>query len=122
MQTFSLYVLLLVQLAFLYDIVEEVQWSKLWRIQFQYVSCNEHHLAQLGVSNIFHWKSFVYLCLTLITGSSNIQLVKNLKKADDAWEIHSNVLYGSSDASLFSSSLPVLRHDKCMLLYLMFDN
>ncbi|XP_009390743.2 protein MEI2-like 2 isoform X1 [Musa acuminata AAA Group] len=44
--------------------------------------------------------------------SSNIQLVKNLKKADDAWEIHSNVLYGSSDASLFSSSLPCLRHDK----------
>ncbi|XP_064971080.1 protein MEI2-like 2 isoform X1 [Musa acuminata AAA Group] len=44
--------------------------------------------------------------------SSNIQLLKNLKKANDAWEIHSNVLYGSSDASLFSSSLPGLRRDK----------
>ncbi|RZS08477.1 hypothetical protein BHM03_00039448 [Ensete ventricosum] len=44
--------------------------------------------------------------------SSDIQLVKNLKKADDACEIHSNVLYGSSDPSLFSSSLPVLQHVK----------
>ncbi|XP_008779504.1 protein MEI2-like 2 [Phoenix dactylifera] len=51
------------------------------------------------------------------TGPSNIYPVKNAQKIrSSAWGIPSgsNAYHGSSDASLFSSSLPVLRHEKLM--------
>nr|XP_018675192.1 PREDICTED: protein MEI2-like 2 isoform X1 [Musa acuminata subsp. malaccensis] len=46
--------------------------------------------------------------------SSNFLSVKTPTKAENAWDIPSgsNALCGSSDVSLFSSSLPVLRHEK----------
>ncbi|KAG6495791.1 hypothetical protein ZIOFF_043619 [Zingiber officinale] len=46
--------------------------------------------------------------------SSYFTSVETLKKAKNVWEIPSSYrgLYGSSDVSLFSSSLPVIRHDK----------
>ncbi|XP_042434787.1 protein MEI2-like 2 [Zingiber officinale] len=46
--------------------------------------------------------------------SSKFQSLTTLMKAENAWDIPSNsiALHASSDASLFSSSLPVLRHEK----------
>lgn len=65
----------------------------------------------------FHFPhAYIDIELFLSLGSSILPSVDVSRKAGNAWNIpHStDVHYASTDASLFSSSLPILSHKKCM--------
>lgn len=68
--------------------------------------------------------AYIDIELFLSLGSSIIPSVGVSRKAGNAWNIpHSTDMhYASTDASLFSSSLPILSHKKCMfeLLFKVF--
>lgn len=40
----------------------------------------------------------------------------------NAWKIPFTSRFGSADASIFSSSLPVLPHERCTLINIFFSN
>lgn len=72
-------------------------------------------LTDVGNVSTFHL-AYIEVELFLSLGSSMIPTVDVSRKAGNAWNIpHStDVHYASTDASLFSSSLPIFSHKKCM--------
>lgn len=71
------------------------------------------HISSLRMHDLSRDLSFV----TVFVGAFKIPSVNNPRKLEsNAWGIlHATEAYhASSDTSLFSSSLPVLPHEKCM--------
>lgn len=77
-------------------------------------SSNPSHFVKFGVKST---KCSCIAFLIFVIGPSHIPLWKGgLKDGTNAWGIPlgKNSYHASSDASLFSTSLPVLPHEKCM--------